>query len=210
MDMSEILSELDDHGFADTSSTRKVAVVNDTYWDICGREDWPFLEAVSTSISTVNAQSFITMPANFLRAISLANPSGTFTLLYEDYETMAKLYPTLETTTGTPLYYYFIAGVINLYPVPNAVLSLKLRFTAWPAELAANATESAILIPQRHHRALVTGALSRLYAMEDDPENSAIFSDQYEKRIEHIARDLLKRRIDGTRERRAKTNPTAK
>ena len=210
MDMAEILTELDDHGFADTSSTRKVATVNDTYWDICSREDWPFLEVVSASISTVNAQSFITMPAQFVRAISVSNPAGAFSLLYEDYETMAKLYPSLETTTGTPLYWYFVGNVINLYPVPNAIIALKLRSVSWPAELAANALEAVIIIPPRHQRALVVGSLAKLYSMEDDPENAQLFTAQFEQRVQNMREDLLRRRIDGTRERRKATNPTAK
>jgi len=44
MDVSEIIDDLEDHGFEDTSEARKLAALNDTLWDVTGREPWPFLE----------------------------------------------------------------------------------------------------------------------------------------------------------------------
>lgn len=202
MDMSEILAEIDDHGFVDTSSARKLSAVNDAYWDICAREEWPFLEAASTTIATVNGQSFITMPTDFSRVIAVSNPSGAFTLLYEDYETLAKLYPSLETTTGTPLFYYFIGSVMHFYPVPNAAISLRFRYVKWPVELAANSLEATIVIPPRHQRTLVIGALVKLYSMEDDLEQANAFRTQFEERIQNMREDLLKRHFGSSRSRR--------
>lgn len=204
MDMSEILAELDDHGFADTSSTRKVSTINDTYWDICAREDWPFLEVASSTPSTAVGVSALTMPTRFLRVIALSNTPGVFSLLYEDYENMAKLFPTLETLQGTPQYYYFLGSVIHLYPVPNAIVAMRLRYTTWPAELLVGEVEAGFIIPPRHHRALVLGALSKLYSMEDDLEQAQMFDTKFEERILHMKADLLRRRIESSKDRRAR------
>ena len=202
MDMSEILAEIDDHGFVDTSSTRKVSAVNDAYWDICAREEWPFLEAASTTIATVSSQSFIAMPVDFARVIAVSNPAGAFTLLYEDYETLAKLFPSLETTTGTPLYYYFVGTIMHFYPVPNAVISLRFRYVKWPSELSVNTLESGIVIPARHQRAIVIGALVKLYSMEDDLEQALAFRTQFEERIQNMREDLLKRHFGSSKNRK--------
>lgn len=202
-----MLSEIDDHGFDDTSSTRKVSILNDTYWDVCSREDWPFLEATSSSINTVGGSSALTMPARFLRTISLSNPGSSYTLLYEDYENIAKVFPALETTqAAAPLYYYFLNNTIHLYPVPTGVVALRLRYTTWPTELAVSDLEAAIVIPPRHHRVLLNGALSKLYAMEDDPENSALQKAEFEARIDNMAEDLLRRKYHGTKERNIRAN----
>lgn len=196
MDMSEILAELDDHGFADTSTVRKVAKVNDAYWDVSSRENWPFLASGSSTVNTVAGTSSIGLPSRFMRAVSVAYPDGGTSLIYQDYGDMSVLFPSLETTSGTPQYYYFIGNAIHLYPVPDAIYALKVRYTVSPAELISTSVEADILIPMRHHQVLVMGALSALYAMEDDLEQAQLFDAKYEKRIFHMRNDIMDRRIE--------------
>ena len=44
MDVEAMISDIDDHGFEDSSEERKLAVLNDVYQDVLSREAWPFLE----------------------------------------------------------------------------------------------------------------------------------------------------------------------
>ena len=198
MDMSAILSELDDHGFADTSSTRKVGCVNDTCWDICSREPWPFLEASTDTFSLVAGQREPVLPTNFRASLSLVVPSLARVLVPERADTIMKNYASMLAANGSPNYYYFVGEKMRLYPVPDANYTATLTYLQHQAELNVSSLETDFLLPPRHHRAIVLGALSKLYSMEDDPEIAAVFESQYEKRIQVIENDLWKKQYDRT------------
>lgn len=189
MDMSEILSELTDHGFEDTSLIRKVAVVNDAYWDLCSRETWPFLEKQATL--TFNGSDTPTnQPADFGKLISIVNPSTGQVIQAIRADDFANSFTLYAADVSDPIRYYFIGNTLRVQPVPPSGTTLKITYVAAPAELADNAAEADILLPKRHHRALVLGALAKLYLMEDDPELASAFNAMFEARIQTMRADL--------------------
>jgi hypothetical protein len=122
-------------------------------------------------------------------------PSIPRKLLPERYETLIANDPGL-TETGVPHFYYFLGNAIRIYPTPDTTYTAQLYYEKWPTELDAASAETAILLPVRHHRVLVTGALYKLYLMEDDAELSAQFERHFENRIERMRVDLHQRQID--------------
>ena len=192
MDMVEILSELTDHGFEDTSTARKVAVVNDSYFDLCSREPWPFLEKQAT-LSFTGADTPTNLPADFSKLISLVNPSSGQVVASTRLDDFANQFTLYANDVADPLRYYFIGNVLHVQPKPSSGTSLILNYVANPAELSDTAVEADILVPPRHQRALVLGALSKLYLMEDDPELSSAFNQLFESRIQTMRADLWTR-----------------
>lgn len=199
-DVSEIITILDDHGFSDAVTQTKVDAINDAYWDVCSREPWPFLEK-SASVSFTAGDDTPTMPTDFRAVLSLFIPAQSLVLQPERLDTLAKNYPaqlgsTAAADRNRPLFYYFVGNELRLYPTPDAAYTATLFYVSWPAELTSGTLEAAIMVPARHHRVLVSGALSHLYRQEDDPDNAMLFETQLEKRLQSMRNDVYQRQFD--------------
>lgn len=193
--VAALISDLDDHGFEDTDADRKVAVINDTIADICSREPWPFLESVASV--TCNSQA-PALPSDFRASLAVIIPSNGVVLQPERLDTIVKRYPNALTSQGTPAYYYFIGSQINLVPVPDQSYVAQLYYLRTHPFVTQSSGETDILIPARHHRAIVLGTLARLYAMEDDPDLATVFNQLYEQRLVTMQADLWQRQFDRT------------
>lgn len=196
-DISDIIDELNDHGFEDTANSRKVSIINDTIADICSREAWPFLEdelALTFDGSTASPSNW---PADFSKLIGIHSPDTGDSLDWERWEVVRKQHATMLTQEGTPELFYFVRGVLKLWPIPDsASTTLNMEYLVWHPDVTENSVAADILIPSRHHRTLVLGSLYKLYAMEDDPELSALFQKQYEERIQMMREDLIRVQYD--------------
>ena len=191
MDVSEILTELNDHGFEDTPSSRKVAILNDTIADVCSREPWPFLEKELTLTFNGTDAFPSNWPSDFSKMIGISNTDGS-SLTWSRWADLRKQFRNTLTQGGAPLYFYFVKSRVKLYPVPGSGTALNLEYVCWHPEVAESTLEASILIPSRHHRIIVVGTLSKLYAMEDDPELSALFKATYDERLRVMREDLLR------------------
>jgi hypothetical protein len=100
------------------------------------------------------------------------------------------------SATGTPFIYYFVGSAIKVLWVPDVGYTALLEYNKVQAALTPTSAETEFLIPQRHHRAVVLGSLSRLYALEDDAEQAQYFDNLFEKRIAQMAFDLITRELD--------------
>jgi len=190
VDVAAILSDLDDHGFDDTSDERKLAVLNETYHDVCDREPWRFLETSvdltfdgTSGIPTnweADAGDFRTLLAIFRKA------DGT-KIEHIRYDDFVAGYASNLTYSGSPLLYYFQGEQLHVYPIPSATDVVTMQYIRQPTELTTTSTEGQILLPPRYHRGvLVNGALYKLYMMEDDPELSNQFERLYEKTVTNM------------------------
>lgn len=194
MTLNDMIEELQDHGFEDTTDTRLTAFLNDAYWDIASREPWPFLEASSSAITTTAGSADITEPTDFGQVISMVIDSNGVNLMPKRADWINKTFSGALTSQGIPSYYYFIGNQIKLYPVPDATYTITLQYLSVPAALEAGSDTP--ILPARHHRTLVLGALVSAYNMEDDGEQADRFERQYEKRITMMRNDLWTRQLD--------------
>lgn len=195
MDVAAIFSELDDHGFEDTGNTRKLAILQDTVYDVCSREPWPFLEQTASITLSSGSTSVATLPSDFRAALALVIPS-VGVLTPERLDTVTKSYLSQSSVSGQPYLYYFIGETMRVYPTPDANYTATLMYLRVHPVLTANSVEADILVPVRHHRVLVLGCLAKLYAMEDDTELSSVFMQQYEQRLQLMEADLWKKQYD--------------
>ena len=193
MDVSAMLSDIDDHGFTDTSSERKMAMLNEAYWDVCGREPWPFLEATVNLTFDGTNPTPTNLPSDFHAVISM-DTDDNWTMQHIDYDDWYSRYSSVTTATGKARMFYFVAGQLNVYPIPAASDVVKLYYIRTPAELQSTDLEAAIVIPKQYHRALlVNGAIYRLDAMEDDADIAYGFQQYYEAAIQRM-REFMWRR----------------
>lgn len=192
--VSDMLSELDDHGFEDTGQTRKVSILNDVANDVNSRNPWKFLRAETTLTLTAGDDS-PTMPADYRQALGITLPDVQVTLIPDDVRAIRKTYRG-DTVPAQPFMYYFVGETLRVYPVPDQTYNAVLDYVRNQPLLTGSSVEADILLPPRHHRVLVLGALSRLYAMEDDTELSSLFGNQFEARILTMTEDLTAEQYD--------------
>lgn len=196
MDISEVITEINNHGFTDTDSTQKMVVINDTLWDLEAVEPWPFLEktvALNTDGVTPIPSN---MPTDYKQAVYLADTVGGSGIMPERVETVRSRYTTdfLTATAPNPILWYMWGGVLRFYPIPPAATGrFYLDYIATQPELTENSLEAAILLPKRHHRAISLGALYKLYALEDDIQNAEAFQSMYEDKIARMREDLMRK-----------------
>lgn len=199
--VADIISELDDHGFADTGSIRKVGVIQDTIWQIEGLKPWPFLQTTWTlNFDGTNSYpaNWATLNPSFRASKRLKDLSNGRRLAYVRDEEFDDYVGTNYAQTGPPqLYYFGDAGALNVWPIPPAGSTLRLRGSRWSDPITAATTESGILIPKFFHRGLiVNGSLQRLYAMEDDTELAPIFQSYQSEALDMATETLFKSQYD--------------
>jgi len=194
MDVSEIIDRLDAIGFEDTADEDKMDVINDTVWDIDSRALWPYLEKTVALDFDGSSPTPTNLPADFKSVIWLYDTTNGITLWPERLSTIRDRHGTEVTTTGDGLVYYFVGSNIRLWPVPSASTGrYQLDYFASQPELTTLSLEADILLPKRHHRTILLGALWRLYKNEDDPEQGTAFQSDFEDRISQMRADLFGR-----------------
>lgn len=188
--VSDWLQELTDHGFEDTTDTRKLVAINDTLADVCSREPWPFLEKTLQFSFDGTSGKPSNFPTDFKALVTLTDPSTGRTINHERRDVLQKRYASQWSLVDIPVYFYMESGVARAYPIPTSGYKLDSLYLATHPVVTSATLEAEILIPPRHHRVVPIGALYKLYAMEDDPENSSLFKAEYEDRIQKMREDL--------------------
>lgn len=191
--VSEMLQEMRDHGFDDLTDTRMLGFLNDTYYDVCSRSPWPFLEATATpTVSSTDGS--VTSPTDISKVLRLVDTTLGTKLEPMRYDEFLQRNADQLTLTGNPNLYYFVGSTLYVYAIPTTA-HLKLFYVKHPAALTTSPDATPIL-PTGHHRALVLGALVKCYTLEDDSENAQTFSALYEARIQSMWEDVWMRQYD--------------
>lgn len=192
MTVDEITQDCDDHGFTDTSSTRKIAMLNETYWDCLGREAWPFLENTASLNFAGGVATSSNDPGDISATLALYRTSDGKKLTPWRLDDLLERYASNLTLAGDPFLYYFEGSTLKFYPQPPAGTgSVVVKYIRTPAALAAGGAENTILLPKQYHRGvLVNGTLEKLYAMDDDTDTAVWFERKFEKAMDRMREDL--------------------
>jgi hypothetical protein len=110
----------------------------------------------------------------------------------------------MPAASGRPQRYALAAEGIKLWPTPDAVYSLSVRYFRDPTDMAADADVS--ILPADWHDLMVTFALSRAYRAEDDAEMAQFHMATFEKDLNLLAADRLAENTDQPRS----TDPVSK
>lgn len=198
MDVSEIITILDNNGYTDTLTADKMQIINDVVWDICAEEPWPWLEKTATF--TFNGTSgtptnYPTDVDSILAVIDTSIPRRLYPLRWETWRD--NISSTAQSTTNDPLFYYFLASTFYVHPIPPSTnTTTTILYLAKQPELQSTDVEATILMPPQYHSAIAWGALSLLAAQEDDPENAALFERLYDKKMMKMRDRMYQRQMD--------------
>ena len=212
MTVADIIQELADHGFGNTvPTTRQVWFINDTIWDICSRERWPFLEKSVNLTFAGGVATAANWPSDFKAALSMVNTNIGTVVQPERQEFVDKRNALQITQAGSPIFYSFIGSggtstgdpgapgdlaVCNFWPIPLSSDTITMRYLAQHPQVTSGTIESGILIPPQHHRAISLGTIWKCLDMEDDPNLAMRYQNLYEARIESMKRDVFMRQYD--------------
>lgn len=201
MDVATMVTALDDYGFADTSATRKLQVIQSAIWQVEGLKPWPFLRSTWTlnfDGSSGEPTNWAALTPPFRAAIRLKDMStGHRVLPVREEEFESRVCTQYSYVSNPALYYFGDAGALNVWPVPPANTTLRLTGIRWSDPIDASTTESGILIPKYFHEGLILfGALQRLYAMEDDTELAPLYQQYQSDAMEMALETLFKQQYD--------------
>lgn len=196
MDVTAMLSELDDHGFTDETVAAKVRAIQHAIHDVEGREPWRFLEkSFSTLTWDGTSPTPTNMPSDWRAILRLTLSDGT-RLRPARIEELEDVATGNYTGTGLPKIYYEYANVIGLWPQPaNGTLAM-LRYLQWSPDISSTTVEASIAIPKQFHHLIVSGALWRLYDMEDDTEMASRFESHLENGLAQMRAAMWQRQFD--------------
>jgi hypothetical protein len=211
---AEIIAELDDHGFTDSTEERKLAVINSAIWDVCTRENWGFLEAAVTLSfdGTTGVAVEMTGPDPDIadvRVVLWAQCTGDNSrrLSHIRLDDWLERYLNADDS-GVPRFFYFIANEMTFWPTPAATDEIVLYYIKVPPAIDADSTEADIILPADMHRELiVNGALYKLYAMEDDTDIAPTFQGYWEQAIQRLHERARRQVVDMDYVREVDTNP---
>lgn len=143
------------------------------------------LEFSSTqTIATVAGTATYTLPATDVRVQSLRNTT--------DREALGSLeigdLDTAPSGTGKPTSYAIQGRQLVLYPTPDAAYALELRF--WSNVVDMSADSDVPTLPADYADILVSYALSKAFANEDDMEAAAYHRSVYDRELAGAKADL--------------------
>lgn len=190
MDMAGFLSLLNDHGFEDTSTERKVQALNDAQADIASREPWPFLEKEIDLTFNGSSATPTNLPADLLAVLQVTNKTSGAVIYPTRTDDWTRWYVSRASDVADPFTFHFLGNQMRFHPIPPAGTSVRMLYTAFSPTLTETSPESAFKVPARHHRAIADLALAALYLMEDDPELSEQKEADAEKRIQTMRGEI--------------------
>lgn len=184
MQLLAMRQEVEAHGFSDiTYGARINRYLNDAYLQAVRRVSYYVNEAV-LDFSTVAGTASYSQPTDFAKDRSLRDLNRTGEFKAVGLRTIDRSVP-----STAPPYAYAIDGVlIHLYPTPDQVYSLELRYWKLPAVMVAD-TDSPT-IPDDYCDLLVYWAINRCYASEDDSQTAQYWMQQYNTRLQEFSTDV--------------------
>lgn len=204
MTVQEILVELDAHGFEDLPHSRKLAALNATYFDVCSREAWPFLEKqIDLTFDGVERYPTNT-PSDFQAVVVMSDNSNGQELVNVRVDTFHEVFGgPIGAETGSPRF-FFVQGndveTLRLHPIPLAGTLVTLIYICKPVALEPINIADDILLPEGQHMVLCDGSLARLFLFERDIGMADRFERMYERGIEGMRRTLWERQYSNTDE----------
>lgn len=185
MNLSDLINEVSQHGFDPNQygTDRITRYLNDAQNEIAARVDY-YVDEASHLFGTSSGSQVYAVPANLGRMRELFNvdrPGALQAVTLRDIDISA-------ASSGEPRYYALDALTLRLYPTPDAVYNLELRYWRLPAQLVVGTDEPSL--PDRWHKLLWFYAVGECYAGEDDAQTAQTWMQRFETTLAHLSADV--------------------
>jgi hypothetical protein len=167
LSVNKLITELRETCGVDSSdlpTTDAELLLNRSWWDLMNKIEFRETEMASTFQTVVGLMQYtMTVPFESLKSLSLLNPVTNEQQLINVMDTRlydANFKPDV-LSRGIPTMYFRENTAINLYPTPDKVYTITLRYITTLNDLEAGTAEPDV--PQVWHEIILLGAAWRCY-----------------------------------------------
>jgi hypothetical protein len=184
MTLLALRTEVLNHGFDPIIySSRINQYINDAQELVCRRVMY-YTDEGTSDFNTTAGTSNYALPSNFAKVRSIRDTSRyqeMIAVTLRDIDRSAQL-------TSAPIFYAFDGVTLHLYPTPDQVYPMELRYWSVPADLV-NDTDTPT-IPPAYHRMLWYWAVRECYAADDDVATAQYWETQFNTILAEFAADV--------------------
>lgn len=136
------------------------------------------------SISSVNGQATYTFPSTPILQVESLHYNGVRIPNLSFSQAEESLIGADTTASGDPEFWYEWGGSFTFWPIPNAVKSITLYYTASPTPVPANWDGNTLLsLPDDYFNDIVRFVLAQAYEMDEDWQASGAKVQQFKEGI---------------------------
>jgi hypothetical protein len=187
--ISQVSGRLKD---ASVSNTQILRFINDANREICNRYQWDFMESSANLSTVIGTQNYTLsgIASDLQQVVNLRITSpDTYEgwlapMTAEDFDRY-NADPTSQAN-GTPTHYYFWNNSVYLFPVPDQVYTIQVRYIKVPTTLT---TADQPDIPEEFQEVVTLGALYRAMQTNDNFDQALVIKNQMDTQVV----DMLKR-----------------
>jgi hypothetical protein len=159
--------------------------VNEAVHRIARRAHIPSLEQTQ-SISTVAGTSTYALTTDDIRVLSISNTTDRDALDEADIDDIDEY----VLASGKPVMFALSANSLALYPTPDGVYPLQVRYLKDPTFANPTDTTTDVGLPDDYADLLVTYARMRLFRAEDDFDAAGQYKVEFDNDLRALKSDL--------------------
>lgn len=183
MNLLELQTEVLARGFDPaTYAARITQFINDGLALIARRVDY-YVDDAAYPFQTTSGTGTYAMPANLARARSLSDTDRRIEMEYVSIRDIDKS----SVTNGAPMFYTLNSSNLVLYPVPDNVYNLQLRYWSMPAVLSDD--NDVPQLPSDWTHLLWVYAVWQCYEAEDDPSMGQYWMSRFNTELSMFTAD---------------------
>lgn len=191
MTPAEMITELEDFGFADHASGRKYALLNQVLQEITLSRPWPWREAVVTLTFAGSSAT----PSNsnlYMSSVRrITNPSTGNRIRPVRSEVYQERAATELSEAGDPIMYYFDGTALKFWRVPAATVTLTCRYLKYQPDVTSGSAATDVLLPERYHWLPIYRLAARSYAKDEDLEMADYYQGLSASLEEQMVQDMF-------------------
>lgn len=183
MNLGQLRTETLNHGFDQNAYGGRVTqYLNDAQSLIARRVDF-YQDETTQVFSTVAGTDVYPWPVDFARMRSLMNTTSGAELQFAAIRDVDRAGP----ASGTPAYYALYGGNVQLYPKPDGIYSVTLRYWRLPAAMVADTDVPAV--PADWSHLLWVYATWMCFEADDDPQMGQFWQARFNTELSQFASD---------------------
>lgn len=185
MTFTQLLTEFYARGFdylddGGAGATRAKRFINQSYQEICGMDDWPFLRTTITGTTPLTISDLGTVE-------SVTNTTTGLNVSFVDFRTLAESYPSLDDTGSAEWAYLTQGTILNTYPLGSD--TVRVTYHRLVNDLDSGTDQP--VIPAKYQYAIIDMACGRAYMDSDNPEMAAMVRRDGEALVQQMREQLL-------------------